>query len=117
MADKSNGERLDALLQKHAPKAVAYHEQHKQWSGDPEGPSPEELRKALTEKLMKNDNLPMEEAKIRAAAAVASRGVAPYVIKTARDNAKRVLITKDDGSVIAGSGPTTADAITQLEAL
>ena len=117
---KSNAERLDVLLEKHAPKAVAYHKTHKVWPGPDAdfSKSPKEAVDAHIARLMDRDGMSEKEARLSAEISDMGKRRAPYEIKTIDDgNAKRILLTKDDGTVIAGSGDTVADALTKLESL
>ena len=115
MADKTNAERLDALLAKHAPKAVGYLKTHGSWPRpDNAVDTPKDAVAKHTSKLIKNDGMSEKAARALAESTDAARRGAPYKIDTVAEGS-RVSITKDDGSVVAGTGATIADALSQLE--
>jgi len=114
-APKTNAERLDALLARYAPKAVAYHKKHGWWPGETSLlVSPEQSIAIHALKLVQHDGVSAAEAEKLAQSADNRKRSAPYVIKTT-DEGRRILITTDDGNTVAGSGATIGDALTQLE--
>jgi len=124
--EQTNAERLDAILAKHAPKAVSYLKTHQVWPRtDQSGMdklvdalsgnvSPKDVVAAHADRLMKNDGMSEKDAKKLAESIDAARRGAPYR-KDAVVSGVRVSVTKDDGSVIAGTGATIGDALAQLE--
>lgn len=113
---KSRADRLHEVLKKHAPKAVEYHKKHKGWP--PSGGSDEDPAAVVTQlsaKLQRDDKLAADKADRAAADSLRSRQQAPYVVQTLRDGKTRILVTKDDGTQIAGTGATVEEAMAALE--
>lgn len=115
MANKSLSERLDALLEKHAPKSVEYLRKHNTWPGDDVTVDPEAAIEARAYKLVKNDGLSGNQAYKIARDAEAAKHGAPYTILT-RPNGIRLQITTDDGNTVTGNGETLEAAVAALEA-
>lgn len=116
MAEKSRAERLDSLLAKHAPQAVAHREANGTW------PNPnaeddltfDESVAKLSAKLQANDKLPADKADAKARDSQLAKRQAPYAIVEKRGKI-RLVITGDNGEQVVGVGDTLEDALVSLE--
>lgn len=128
MTDEQNtsrAERLDNLLRKVAPKAMALRDEHGKWPllerHEPSAErryAPPQEHVASRAKAMRDAGKQDDEAfsvEDRAAQSDNAQRGAPYEIKTV-ENGFRVVLTGDDGDIYTGNGPTVEDALQALEA-
>lgn len=114
MSDKSLAERIDVLLERHAPAALAYYKKYNMWPGGDLEKAPKDALKTHVEKLVKN-GMTDKDALKAAEVSDGNKRRAPYVVTTLTGDRRRISIDTDDGNVVAGSGATLEEAVSNLE--
>jgi hypothetical protein len=111
----TKSERLDGLVLKLAPKAVAEQKATGLW---PVKPGKESDLAGHKEKVVKGTlaGVDKDKAEDHLREFEAPHRAAPYLIDEPSPGKTRVRIYGDDGDVTSGSGATFEDALTALEA-
>lgn len=121
MTQPTRAQRLDAIVARVAPKAVAYYQQYGKWPNPdaPDVPPDESIARRLA-RILRDLVTPSDDDQAKARTlALEQDGFkrhAPYEIKPVAAGRFRVIVTDDDGGTVAGAGATVEEALTALEA-
>lgn len=117
---RTRAERLDKILRRKAPKAVAFLDEHGVWprADQRADVTPDEAMKDHVARLLADPDStddPKEAQKIAETSDRTQRR-SPYEILTTPDGGRQIKVTSDDGDVWSGVGRTTEEALAALEA-
>ena len=94
----TRADRLQALLEKVAPKKAAYYKEHNAWP------------------LKDDDDMKAPQRGDDGRVVGSSQRGAPYEIKTLSGDRRRIAIVSDEGETLTGTGANVEEALTALEA-